>query len=341
MEINNKEVLYILIYIILPIILLSGLTKDKNKDILDRDTTSILKGFLVIYVAIHHYVQRISNPNLLNPLNYVGFLCVSFFFLMSGYGLTLSFYKKENLKGFFKKRFLRLYFPFVICNILVAILENISIKSGYSILRIFITSFTLRTIYSNTILWYIFVQILMYIVFFISFKIFKSKNYRIVFVGLSIVIYIIISIYTEQGAWRYNTVSCFFIGIVVASYKEKIINIIDKYYVYLSIICILGFMSSWYLVINGIYSYYITFICSIIFVLLLIIFTYKCKLVSALYGYLGSISYEIYIIQLPMIDIVISLMKNNNLGLFIILLNTIILSIISNKISNLINKVIN
>ena len=100
-------------------------------------------------------------------------------------------------------------------------------------------------------------------------------------------------------------------------------------------------MSSWYLVINGIYSYYITFICSIIFVLLLIIFTYKCKLVSALYGYLGSISYEIYIIQLPMIDIVISLMKNNNLGLFIILLNTIILSIISNKISNLINKVIN
>ncbi|MFQ7446594.1 hypothetical protein [Intestinibacter bartlettii] len=79
MEINNKEVLYILIYIILPIILLSGLTKDKNKDILDRDTTSILKGFLVIYVAIHHYVQRISNPNLLNPLNYVGFLCVSFF----------------------------------------------------------------------------------------------------------------------------------------------------------------------------------------------------------------------------------------------------------------------
>lgn len=67
MEINNKEVLYILIYIILPIILLSGLTK--NKDILDRDTTSILKSFLVIYVAIHHYVQRISNPNLLNPLN--------------------------------------------------------------------------------------------------------------------------------------------------------------------------------------------------------------------------------------------------------------------------------
>ena len=167
------------------------------------------------------------------------------------------------------------------------------------------------------------------------------KNYRIGFVGLSIVIYIIISIYTEQGAWRYNTVSCFFIGTVVASYKEKIINIIDKYYVYLSIIFILGFMSCWYFIINGIYSYYITFICSIIFVLLLIIFTYKYKLVSALYGYLGSISYEIYIIQLPMIDIVISLMKNNNLGLFIILLNTIILSIISNKISNLINKVIN
>lgn len=338
MEINNKIVIYVLVYIILPIILILNCKKQDNNKILEKNTTDAIKGFLVVYVAIHHYIQNIVNPQFLNTLNFVGFLCVSFFFLMSGYGLTLSYYKHKNLKGFFKKRFLRLYFPFVIANILVAILNNIVIKSNYSIIDILFTSFTLRTIYSKIILWYVFVQILMYIFFYISFKLLKNKNSKILCIIISTLVYIFIAKYLGQGAWRYNTCLCFSVGVIIATYKEQLKSILEKYCIGIIGILFTIFIASWYLVIKGIYSYYITFICAIIFALLLVAITYKIDFQSKIYGYIGKISYEFYIIQLPVINMIIDLIGNNVLGIYLILLGTIVISIITNKIANYINS---
>lgn len=93
MEIISNTMTEILVYLILPILLVWKWKKNKEENILENNTTNILKGFFVIYVAIHHYIQKLQQPGILNPLNHVGFICVSFFFLMSGYGLTIS-YKK-------------------------------------------------------------------------------------------------------------------------------------------------------------------------------------------------------------------------------------------------------
>ena len=337
MEITNKIAIYVLVYIILPIILILSCKKQDKKDILSKDTTDAIKGFLVIYVAIHHYVQKIFNPELLNPLNYVGFLCVSFFFLMSGYGLTLSYYKHENLKGFFKKRFLRLYFPFVVSNILIGVLDNITIKSGYSIKDILITSFTLRTIDGSVMLWYIFVQILMYIFFYISFTILKNKNSKILCVIIFTLVYIFIAKYLGQGAWRYNTCLCFSVGVIIAAYKDNLKNVFEKYSIGIIGILFTVFLASWHLAIKGVYSYYVTFICAIIFALLLVAITYKINFKSKIYNYIGNISYEFYIIQLPVIEMILNLIGNNILGIYLVLLTTVSISIITNKTANYIN----
>lgn len=338
MEITNKMAICILVYIILPIILILNFKKQDKKDILSKNTTDVIKGFLVIYVAIHHYIQKISNPGLLNPLNYVGFLCVSFFFLMSGYGLTLSYYKHGNLKGFFKKRFLRLYFPFVVANILIGLLDNITIKSGYSIKDILITSFTLRTIDGSVMLWYIFVQILMYIFFYIAFTILRNKNSKILCIILSTLAYMFVAKHLGQGEWRYNTCLCFSVGVIIATYKDKLKDIFEKYSIGIIGILLTVFLVSWYLIIKGIYSYCITFICAVIFALLLVAITYKVNFKSKIYNYIGKISYEFYIIQLPVIEMIINVIGNNVLGIYLILLSTVVISIITNKIANYINS---
>lgn len=337
-DLNSKTLIYLLVYILIPSVFLIGLRKSKEDTLLEKNSTEALKGFLVIYVAIHHFVQKISNPELLNPLNHVGFLCVSFFFLMSGYGLTLGYNKNNKMEGFFKKRFLRLYFPFVIANIIIAILYNLILNSNYSIIKILITSFTMRTIHGKTILWYIFVQILMYLFFYLSFKIFKNRKFQVFSVIFLTIIYILIAKYLGQGAWRYNTALCFSIGVVIASYKDIAVSLLKKYYwIILSFLTFI-FIITWRLVYVNFYSYYNTFISAIVFSILITVFTYKFKIDSKIFNCLGNISYEIYIIQLPIINIVVESIGLNILSLVVIIIVTILISFITNSLSQFINN---
>ena len=139
--------------------------------------------------------------------------------------------------------------------------------------------------------------------------------------------------YFNQGPWRYNTVMCFFMGIIIAIYKEKIIKFISNNYKKVFVLICILFLLSWYLVINSVYSYYATFISAIVFCLFITIFTYKFNLTSKIFELLGNISYEIYIIQLPIINIAIKIMGINFMSLLIVLLITIFISIITNKLT--------
>ena len=257
---------------------------------------------------------------------------------MSGYGLTISYKKNKNLKYFFRRRFIRLYFPFVIANILIGVLYNIVLNSKYSIAHILISSFTLRTVYSNDILWYIFVQILLYIIFYTSFKIFKEQKYQISYVFIFIIIYMLYARYFNQGPWRYNTVMCFFMGIIIAIYKVKIIKFISNNYKQVFVLIGILFLLSWYLVINSVYSYYATFISAIVFCLFITIFTYRFKLESKIFRFLGNISYEIYIVQLPIVNMVIKIIGINIISLLIVLFITVFVSTIANKLAKSILK---
>ena len=159
----------ILSYIVLPSIFLFSLTSNQNKDILKKGYTDRIKGILVIYVAIHHFSQLMTNAGKMLPFRYVGFLCVSFFFMSSGYGLRLSF-DKHYLKHYWIKRLLRLYVPFVLANMTVGVLFNLIRSYKYTFSQIVITSLTMRTVYGNRILWYIMTQCILYFLFYITYK---------------------------------------------------------------------------------------------------------------------------------------------------------------------------
>ena len=115
------------------------------------------------------------------------------------------------------------------------------------------------------------------------------------------------------------------------SYAKKIL---EKYYRFILLVLVVVFGISWYLIIEEVYRNYLTFGCAIVFALLLMVVTYRIKITSPIYEYLGKISYEFYIIQLPVVYLVIDLLENSSVGVVLIVLITIILSTIANILAN-------
>ena len=87
-------------------------TKWKDQtDIYSKENGLYLRGLAIIFIVLHHIYLCIGNSG---PLAHIGHLSVSVFFFLSGYGLL----KKTNLDGFWKKRLVQVYFPFVLSNVI-------------------------------------------------------------------------------------------------------------------------------------------------------------------------------------------------------------------------------
>lgn len=76
-----------------------------------------LKGFSIITIVLMHLIQMFITtvPNIINTLSSIGGTGVHVFFMCSGIGLYLSYLKnKTTFTNFLKKRFLKIYIPYII-----------------------------------------------------------------------------------------------------------------------------------------------------------------------------------------------------------------------------------
>ena len=93
---SNNIAINIFAFAILPLIVLlnSKLTKN-NEDYLSISNTNILKGISVLVVILHHIsLYTNSNKYLDFVFGQAGFLAVSIFLFVSGYGLMIQYTKK-------------------------------------------------------------------------------------------------------------------------------------------------------------------------------------------------------------------------------------------------------
>ena len=88
-----------------------GLANKKRIDEVDQ-----LKGFSIFTIVLMHFIQMIPGvPPSLARLSTIGGTGVHVFFLCSGIGLYLSYLNKKNsFFEFMKKRFLKIYIPYII-----------------------------------------------------------------------------------------------------------------------------------------------------------------------------------------------------------------------------------
>ena len=179
------------------------------------DNTDAIRYACCIIVLLSH-IMTADNYLI---LGYGHFVCVTVFFLFSGYGLSLSFLADRI--GCLKKyigRMLKLGYPLIVVVILEVLLDVPVGQAG---------------------LWWINVLILFYVAFGISIAIFRDKYIVLLFNTIFILMYIcffqeVVAVkgisfsWTDYLGWPQQSIG-FVLGIILAIWKEKILSFLYKY----------------------------------------------------------------------------------------------------------------
>lgn len=262
------------------------------------------------------------------------------FFLCSGYGLTMSKLKKKDYhKGFLKNKLLRIYGPYVITFAIKWLLVLlIPLECNDNIFLNFLT-----VSLPNAVIWYLKVQIIMYIVYYIMLRICRDNNKM--FCGsifLLSVVYMLIGYFTGIESFWYQNTLWFSIGIVLATYKIDILKFIQKYFIRIFILCWTLFVVGFGLV------YFIGGNVQIIvvnaMVACILLFCTKFSGDSKIMKFMGNYSLEIYFSH----SIVATLSKayfpmDNLILAFVFIIASVFVAIpikfLSNKIIAIVDKV--
>lgn len=251
---------------------------------------------------LHHISFRVSNlPVYVKPIWYIAFPIVGFFFFMSGYGLTCGLLQKKNyLQGFLSKRLLNIIVPYVIVAITWIGLEIIW-GGGQTPVRAIAEAFTIRYIQP---LWFIWVIIAVYIVFYAVFN-HTEINVGAYWFAVITIAYILISAFVNPRDEMYASIIGMPLGILWAMYERKIDSYFEIGFLRKEIVAIVAFVILFIgrLTLsvvgfdNQLFHSVLRNIITIAFIVPLIELLKKVKIQKRFLIWLGTISYEIYIIH--------------------------------------------
>ena len=249
---------------------------------------------------LHHISFRVSNlPVYVKPIWYIAFPIVGFFFFMSGYGLTCGLLQKKNyLQGFLSKRLLNIIAPYFIVAITWIGLEIIW---GQTPVRAIAEAFTIRYIQP---LWFIWVIIAVYIVFYAVFN-HTEINVGAYWFAVITIAYILISAFVNPRDEMYASIIGMPLGILWAMYERKIDSYFEIGFLRKEIVAIVAFVILFIgrLTLsvvgfdNQLFHSVLRNIITIAFIVPLIELLKKVKIQKRFLIWLGTISYEIYIIH--------------------------------------------
>lgn len=219
------------------------------------------------------------------------------FIILSGFGLFYSFTKNRNILNFYYKRFLRLYFPFVIMSFIFYIFLCNTIKN-----YLLSVSGLYFFFYGNNGMWYISISLFFYLLFPFLYK--TLKNFYTECITLSLLTSFPLAIYwifpdyfslTEIGITLFPY---FYFGIILGklSYEKKEIKIWHLI-ILVILACLLFICKDFTICLKHYYHSYIRLLT--IFVLsFLFEVSGKLKISYFCLSYLGRYSLEIYILHM-------------------------------------------
>lgn len=295
--------LFLFFYCFLPGVSIIGLRKHDYSSQLRKDTTTELRGLGMLLIILAHAVGTYIN-NITFFFYVSAVLGVGSCFFLSGYGLYKSFLTKERyLDRFLVFKFARILIPFTVLFILTVTYSLLTGKFNLS--QKIIELFTLRI--DELLLWYLKIQLLLYLFFYLSFR-FLSKR-AIIGVFVLTIVYILVAWTAGLVSYWYNSCIFFPFGILIAKYDQKIIPLLyNKLCVLISFfVFILIFLLIFFFGRMGI-EYIINTVYIISFIALMLFFFNRWT-GSIVLSFFGKCSMEVYLIHLL-------LLKYNLFGLF-------------------------
>lgn len=277
-----------------------------ERDYMSIKMTDSIKGFFLCMVFFSHICgyTDFSHPTLDAPYQLIrritGQCIVTMFLFYSGYGIMESIKKKGQnyIKGLPIQRFLRVFLLFD-CAIIVFLIYRYLTGVHYSSKKIFLTLVGWDSIGNSN--WYIFCILWTYIFTYITFSVYKHEFTKAV-IGVFVLSVFYMAILCKMGKdyWWYDTILCYFIGMLFSLYRSQIelcINNSLASWIFHLFIFGVGFMIAYQYKSNFI-IYQLQMFC---FVATIITFTMRFVVDSTLLQWLGRNLFELYILQrLPM-----------------------------------------
>ena len=205
-----------------------------NKNALDllSKYRKVIMGFAALWILVFHEWQMLAAPGTTAYevewyIKYIGFCGVDIFLVLSGIGMSYAL-KKERLLRFYYNRIKRVFVPFVVISIIIAIVDHWELKVFFN--NIFGISF--YTVNMYTFLWFVPAILSFYIVSPLYYRLFIRAKNKIAFTGCVLGIWLLASMILN-GTLREdlygftNRIPIFIIGILlgwIAQNKKIVFN---------------------------------------------------------------------------------------------------------------------
>ena len=282
--------------------------KETFENNFDKDCTECINGIFVVLVFLSHFHWEIEQfftiDKLYNRFQQICGQCIVCSFLFfTGYGIYEGLKKDrcEYAKKLVTVKFPKLLLRFDFCVLLYAITQ-IALGNSFSIKTLILSLLTISNLGNSN--WYISYVLLLYVITWIAFTIFKDDRKSLAFITACMMLYVILFwIFYRIAAHYYFTSFIYPLGIFWSMKKEKIGKIISSKFVFIFSIVFFVYFAVWFcngkffLPQNMFYN-----LVSLFFTITLITITYKIQLKNHLLSLLGKNVFEVYIMQhLPMI----------------------------------------
>ena len=317
----------------LPLSNVEGCNNGLFYDYMQLKKTTSIKGVFILVVFIQHTMSYLDmNTNIFDKLCYVlindiiSQSMVSMFLLYSGYGIMLSIDKKgsDYLKSIPKNRVLKVLIHYDIAVLLFYIVQLI-LKNEISLIKLLQALVAWNSVGNSN--WYIFDILVLYLLTYISFSVFKDKKKIGLIINMVLCAVLLMVLYNLKEAWWYDTIMCYPIGMILYYLKPYIDNILNKnkltYWMFLAVSIII-------LLVSFLLRTQLMFLLikNVIFAVVVVLITMKCCINNKVLYFFGNHLISIYILQrIPMLIFVDLGIKNNYLFTILSFAATIIISI--------------
>lgn len=193
------------------VILFVVFKRPESVSFLNRNQTEILKGYAILLVMWGHIGSYMG----LNGVEFPSGVGVSIFIILSGYGMEKSF-EKQGLKDYWKKRIIRVWLPFALCDTIFLLAEQrqVTFKS------ILMNYTFIKEIYP--FIWYFRFVFVCYLLFWICGRLFSDQKTRIAALFIACAVWFIIrsTVFVDETPFlEPRQMFCFPVGILLAHAK--------------------------------------------------------------------------------------------------------------------------
>lgn len=306
-------------------------SKLQDSAFFSKGYTDVIKGMCCLIVIYVHVKPERGNL-LQDAIGSFAYVCVTFFFLVSAYGMLRGLdRKKDYWKYFWRNRLASLLIPCLCVNIVVYILSAfLNVKSD---LALFYHIDEYVIILLQWCVWF-------YIVEWCRMKWFvekKDTTLLILIIGVVVSsLYYYFFAFAKQdpdAGWCFERMGLVW-GILLYRYYDRFVMWMDKSRILKIIVLtfIGGILGVFYLKYKMIYfwgAYLMKIVLGFALLLLLFTATSKLKFDDVISNWLGSISYEVYLIHrmiLAFMALLLPLSLNSGAYVFIVVFVTLLLS---------------